>query len=330
MPSYVNVTFNHFAAIQKWATETGGEATLNMRDFTMEVRHRGRYYRMYPMFQGNVHGRLVHLPQLTPDVRGFGGWRPYQTLTHAHSSDKHLFKAFLQQCGLRSPAAWEFSGDLPKEDYVLKARTGSFGRGLFGPYHAGTPPTVTAEERAPYGDMFAEQFVHGRMLKIWYWGARPFFAHMQDYPTIAGDGRSSIRELLKHRVREAHLDWTSLDQKPLIVDCLAYQGLSLDEVLDAGQSAWIDYRYGQQYEVTWGSTPASDNQLEPLMNLTGHQTRQLGDALARLLQQTVRLPVIITVDGLLDAEGRIWWLEMNTNSLLPPEGYGAMFADLFA
>ena len=130
MPSYVNITFNHFAAVQKWANASGGEATLNMRDFTMEVKCRGRYYRMYPMFQGNIGGRLAHLSLLTPDVRGFGGWRPYQTLTHPHSTDKQLFKAFLAQSGLRSPTSWEFTGEPPRQDYVLKAHSSSFGMGL--------------------------------------------------------------------------------------------------------------------------------------------------------------------------------------------------------
>lgn len=329
MPSYLNISFNHFAAVQKWAAATGGEAVLDMRDFTMEVKYRGRYYRLYPLFQGNTQGRLVHLPQLTPDVRGFGGWRPYQTLTHPSSSDKQLFKGYLQQCGLRSPASWELRDEPPPQDYVLKARSGSFGRGLFGPYHGGAQPSATAKERAPYGELFAEQFIHGRMLKVWYWGAKPFFAHMQEYPSIKGDGRTSVQELLKQRMDAAHLKWESFDQKPVVLDCLAFQSLQLDDVLAVGRPAWIDYRYGQQYELTWGSTSQSDNQLEPLKKLSGDQTVRLGEALARLLQQTLSVPVMITVDGLLDAEGRIWWLEMNTNSLLPPEGYATMFEDLF-
>jgi hypothetical protein len=329
MAAYVTVSFNHFTAIQKWANESGAEANLDIRDFTMEVKHRGRYYRMYPMFQGRVHGRFVHLPQLTADVTGFGGWRPYQTLTHPHSSDKQLFKTYLRESGFRSPASWEFLGEPPEKDYVLKARSSSFGAGLFGPYRAGQKPSIGAEAMAPYGDFFAEQFVHGRMLKVWYWGAKPFFAHMQEYPSIIGDGCSTVHELLQRRMAEAKQDRESLEQKPVLLDCLAFQGLRLDDILANGQSAWIDYRYGQRYEAP-GGTFVSDNQLEALTALSGDQTRCAGEALARLLQQTVPVPVMITVDGLLDVDGRIWWLEMNTNSLLPPEGYAAMFSDLFA
>ena len=106
MTAYLTTSLNHFGAVQRWANETGAAATLDLRDFSMEVKHRGRYYRLYPMFRGNVHGRVVHLAQLTPEVVGFGGWRPYQTLSHPHSSDKTLFKAWLREGGLLCPQGW--------------------------------------------------------------------------------------------------------------------------------------------------------------------------------------------------------------------------------
>jgi len=327
MATYLNVTFNHFAALQKWITETGGAATLDMNDFTVEVKHRGRYYRMYPMFQAHVDGSLVHLPTLTPQVKGFGGWRPYQTLTHPHSSDKQLFKQFLAEAGLRTPQAWGAVAGPPQKDYVLKARQGSFGRGLFGPYRAGVQPTAGAQQGED-GTMFAEQFVSGQMLKVWYWGARPFFAHMQSYPVIVGDGQSSAEALVRQKAA-ASAGWDARAQLPVAVDCLAYQGVAWSEVVGAGREHWIDYRYGQQYPTTSGATAATDNQLESLRELSGSQLGEMGSALARLLQKTIPVPVVITVDGILDHSGAIWWLEMNTNSLLPPEGYAAMFADLF-
>jgi hypothetical protein len=329
LPIYLTVPFNHFAVIQKWANETGAEAIVDMRDFTMEVKHRGRCYRMYPMFRGKVQDRIVHLPNLTPDVRGFGGWRPYPTLTHPLSNDKLLFKAYLRECGLRAPQAWPFAGQPPSEDYVLKACNGSFGRGIFGPHRKGTIPSLGEQDTAPYGEMFAEQFVQGRMLKVWFWGAKPFFAHIQDYPAIVGDGRSTVREMLQRRIVGARLQWDSFEQKPIVLACIAFQGLCLEDILAEGRSAWIDYRYAQLYEGPAGGTSVSDNQLEPLTELSGDQTRRLGEALAGLLKQTLPAPVMVTVDGLLDSDGRIWWLEMNTNSLMPPEGYGVMFADLF-
>lgn len=330
MSSYLNVTFNHFNALQQWATEAGAQAILDMKDFTLEVKHRGRYYRMYPTFQANMNGRLVHLPNLSPDVRGFGGWRPYQTIMHTHSSDKQLFKAFLAESSLRTPRSLGSGATPPDVDYVLKPRRGSFGRGLFGPYHANATPSATPQELGEHGELFAEEFVHGRMLKVWFWGARAFFAHVQDYPCVVGNGRSCVEQLVRQKVEAAMMSWENFERKPIVQECLAFQGLAFGDVLEQGRRAWIEYRYGQLYPETFGGSPVSDNRLEALVEATGTQVADMGRALGALVRQTIPLPVVITVDGILDADGSIWWLEMNTNSLLPPEGYAVMFADLFA
>lgn len=329
MASYLNVTFNHFSALQNWITETGAAATLDMRDFTMEVKHRGRYYRMYPMFQGVLDGRPMHMSALSAHVRGFGGWRPYQTLTHPHSSDKALFKQYLAKVGLATPRRWDVPGSLPELDYVLKARQGSFGLSLWGPFRAGTRASLP--ETAPPGEasLFAEQFVTGRMLKVWYWGARPFFAHMQEYPVIAGDGRMAARELLQRRL-DGSANFATEGLYAVAVQSLAFQGVTLDDVLAAGAERWIDYRYSQTYPTGRGVSAASDNDLEALQQRSGSQLVDMGKALAGLLRETIPAPIVVTVDGVLDEAGKIWWLEMNTNSLLPPEGYRTMFDDLFA
>lgn len=328
MATYLNVTFNHFSALQAWLAHAGAAATVDMTDLTMEVKHRGRYFRMYPMFQANLNEGQVHVPSLSPQVSGFGGWRPYQTITHPHSTDKQLFKQFLSEAGLRTPASWSDVAVPPECDYVLKARTGSFGKQVFGPYRAQTPAVQRQSTAGEEKGLFVEQFVRGSMLKVWFWGARPFFAHMQSYPTILGDGRSTAGELLDRRF--AITLRNAAPERTFAEGCVAFQGVAPGDVPAAGQSLWFDYRYGHQYETTAGATPNSDNALEPLRQATGTQLDEMGSALARLLRATIPVPVMITVDGLLDDEKRIWWLEMNTNSLLPPEGYATMFADLFA
>lgn len=328
MTAYLNVHYNHFSALQRWVKQAGAAATLDMTDLTMEVKHRGRYFRMYPLFQAKVNGMLVHLPSLSPEVTGFGGWRPYQTITHPHSTDKQLFKQFLADAGLRTPASWPLTESAPECDYVLKASTGSFGKEVFGPYRAMTPIVLPARKRNDQANVFVERFIPGRMLKVWFWGARPFFAHVQSYPTIQGDGRSKAGDLLGRRLAATARDVSS--ERGLAEGCLAFQSIGLDDVPAAGQVLWFDYRYAQQYETVAGPTPHSDNALEILRSATGQQLEDMGVALADLLRRTIPVPVMITVDGILDDEDRIWWLEMNTNSLLPPEGYETMFADLFA
>lgn len=328
MTAYVNVVFNHFSALQRWLARDGACATLDMTDMTMEVKHRGRYLRMYPLFQANVNGTLGHLPSLSPQVTGFGGWRPYQTITHPHSTDKQLFKQFLAEMDLRTPSSAEVADGAPEWDYVLKASVGSFGKEISGPYRARTPVVRRRSDASRPRKEFAEQFVAGAMLKVWFWGARPFFAHSQGYPTIVGDGRSKAGELLDRRLAATVRDVSA--QRDFAAHCLAFQGVDLGDVPLAGEAFWFDYRYGQQYETVAGPTPTSDNALDTLTPSTGSQLETMGTALAALLHHAIPVPVMITVDGILDHDNRIWWLEMNTNSLLPPEGYETMFADLFA
>lgn len=330
MASYLNVTFNHFLAVQRWATVVGAHASLDMKDFRLEVKHRGRYYMMHPMFQGHVNGRLVHLSSLTEDVRGFGGWRPYPTITHPCSTDKLLFKRFLRDAGFRTPASWQGTGQTPPIDYLLKAQTGSFGDGLAGPYRGGIARPSDGSSDTSDAAVFAEQFVQGEILKVWFWGRRPFFAHMHPYPGIVGNGQCTAEDLLRAKVQAASMKWDSFKELPVARDCLAFQGVDLAAVVPEGQSLWIDYRYGHRYPTSFGGTPKTDDQLEDLRRRTGNQLAEMGAALAELLRQTMPAPVVISVDGMLDDNENIWWLEMNTNSLMPPEGYTAMFEDLFA
>src|SRR5881227_3342190 len=105
MRTYINVTFNHFRALQAWALERKAEIVLDVRNFQMEVKHRGRYFVLYPMFQGRVEGKLVHTTELTDHAFGFGGWRPYRPVRHTHSTEKRLFKRYLMECGLPTPRA---------------------------------------------------------------------------------------------------------------------------------------------------------------------------------------------------------------------------------
>jgi D-alanine-D-alanine ligase-like ATP-grasp enzyme len=39
--------------------------------------------------------------------------------------------------------------------------------------------------------------------------------------------------------------------------------------------------------------------------------------------------VLYTLDGVLDAAGRIWWLEVNSNPIFAPTGYPLMLETLF-
>lgn len=330
---YLNAIFNHFRALQAWAAAREAHLTLDLKTFELEVKYRGRYYPMVPTFQGRVDGREVHSVTMPENLVGFGGWRPYRMVVHPLSTEKRKFKEHLDRVGLATPPSLmdpDPMASIPF-DFLLKANAGSFGRQILGPFRAGlSVESVARQANRPGDEAFVEAFIPGTILKIWFWGAKPFFAHSHGYPTIRGDGESAVDDLLRRKLRACGLDWDGCDERDVVAGCLRFQGVDRSAVLPRGTEAWIDYRYAQRYEPSKGRQPSTDNALAALTSRTGSQVPEMGRAVAQVLKDAFPAPILITVDGVLDRDDRIRWLEMNVNSLMPPEGYAVMFDDLFA
>lgn len=327
--SYINLSFNHFRAIQRWAAATGARATLDATTFQLEVRHRNRYFHLLPQFSASIDGRLCYVPTLVDDVRGFAGWRPYPPYSLELATDKLLFKKSFAEAGLRAPAMWPDAAHA-EGDFVLKRSQGSFGVQLVGPFRFGRRFSADAAGAAQgEGTLFAEQFVAGSILKVWFWGQRPFFAHVEPYLEIVGDGERPIDELARARMDIAESEWPHSPDRAIAAASIDYQGARLEDVPAAGSRRWVDFRYGRAQRAT-PPTSRSDNALSSLGDVTTGQIADAGHHAAGVLREVLPAPVAFTLDGVVDAHGDVWWLEMNSNPAFPPEGYAEMFADLFA
>jgi hypothetical protein len=326
--TYIVGPMNHFAALQRLAGRTGAQISLDVSTFVVEVKLRNRYYRFQPQFLIKRDGRFAQTPTLTDDAVGFSGWRPYAPFAFPLATDKLAFKRHFEAREQQVPATWLHPRDADR-DFVVKRSIGSYGMAMSGPFRV--------EERSAFdigaaaiggGEVFAEAFVEGTIVKVWYWGQRAFFAHRQVYPTIEGDGTSRVSELARARMQIADADWIDSAAAKVAHACLRYQGLAPDDVLRWGRTAWIDYRYGRSYAQA-GPTRSSDNELASFGEDARAQIDSAGVVAAQALMQTVPVPVAYALDAMLDAEGKLWWLEMNSNPTVPPEGYAEMFADLF-
>ena len=329
--SYIAVTMNHVRAVKAWAEAHGGQATLDLLTFELEVKARNRYFKLHPQFLANVRGRLAHVPRLSGDVVGFIGWLPYQPMRWPALGDKLAFKHLLMQAGQRTPATWSTPGEV-QADYIVKQSAGSFGVDMIGPFRRGELPSperaASLGRRDGRGSVFVEQFVCGRNVKAWFWGARPFHVQLHDYPLVSGDGHRTIRQLAAERLDRSGQDLATYNELPFVTDALAYQQSRFDDVLPLGEQRWLDFRYGRRFAPE-AKTEQDDNALPGLSHPERSQVDSAGATMATELAKTLGPPVLYTLDGVLDAAGRIWWLEVNSNPIFAPTGYPLMLETLF-
>lgn len=326
--AYLLVTLNHFKVVQTWANQIGAEVTLDVRTFELEIKAQHRFYTLFPQFFSVHAGQFGHSKALTEHSDGFIGWLPYRPLSWELATEKISFKKFLTARGESTPQSWVNEESAPV-DFLLKRSRGSFGYDLSGPFRAGDrglPPPL--KNRANTSLVFAEQFIAGQNLKVWFWGGEAFHAHLHSYPSVQGDGSSSLADLIERRLAP----WQrTLDDSPdmlAIRAALAFQDLALEQVLVQGQTAWLDYRYGRRYARD-PITAREDNALPRLSPEMREQILRIGQKLAQELDASFKAPVLFSLDGVVDEQRRIWWLEMNSNPVMPPTGYPLVFRSLF-
>ena len=326
--SYIQGLINHFAALQRLAAQTGARIQLDTSNFVLEAKLRNRYFSFYPQFMAFKDGQLSHVPVLTDETMGFAGWRPYPPFSFPLATDKLLFKRHFEEADQRVPATWLDPRDADR-DFIVKRSIGSFGMQISGPFRVAEREMFELGAAAQgSGEVFAEQFIEGTILKVWYWGQRAFYAHTQDYPRVAGDGRSSLSEQARLRMQVKPETWVDSPAAAVAHACFRYQQLNPDEPLAPGRAAWFDYRYGRTYDQDKLSR-FHDSILAKLPGAVRTQIDAAGIVAAKALSAEMPAPVAFALDAMLDNNGALWWLEMNSNPLVPPEGYAEMFADLF-
>lgn len=322
----ISLVLDHFRAVAQWATQNQADAQLDMQTFQLTIQWNGHGYRFHPIFPAKSGNQFVHSSVLTENAVGFGGWLPYRPYRSRWSTDKLLFKQDAARAGLRVPRQWPL-GTQPDADYILKRSQGSFGYEIAGPFHGDRPLHLEGNSnQSGSGVLFGEQFVEGRMAKIWFWGAQPFFVHLQDYPLIEGDGTQTAIVLAQKKI-DLDVGAAALVNMEIVRSSLTYQGILPDDVLEEGRRAWFDFRYGRTFADRRRSQDG--NSLAQLLGPCGDQLAEMGDFVVGILKEAAQVPLMCSVDAVLDDSNRLWWLEINTNSTLPHHGYAVILTDLF-
>lgn len=318
--------FDHFRAVRAWAAQHDAKVEMDVRTMQLEIRCANVYFNFFPIFAAIVNDKLVHIEDLAQSAISFGGWRPYKPYATRLSTEKLLFKQHLAQAGVRTPQMWPL-GEQPTQGYIRKKSRGSFGYDIQGPFLA-TVPAPPAEPGSHSAGTFHEQFVVGKIVKVWYWGHTPFHAETQDYGTISGDGLSTIAALADAKMNQ-DAGANILADKAILASCVAYQGFSFTDVLPAGRDIWIDFRYGRSFLKRGAPSPKTRTGLPELKAMCGDQIAQMGTLMRAALQEVAPVPLAYSVDAVLDDQGQLWWLELNSHPMFPHAGYDVMLCDIF-
>lgn len=319
LPMYQGSILSHLKHIERLLVERGATASILMPGAVLRVTWKNRIYEFQPQFHSrSAAGGMLMGSSLSMEVTGFAGWLPYFNKRWEEATRKLAFKRFAVEHGVATPSYRVEPGYY--ENMLVKRETSSFGEGIRGPFRV-----VSAElpETLLVPGEYYEQFIAGRIIKIIYWNARPVSVELYDMASVIGDGQSSVADLVNAKAKLA----TRTVPFGLIEQMVKYQGKNMDSVLQPGERLCVDCRYGSpMFDVVHRNT----NVLTELDQTLIEQIESAGQKLALSIPEAFRENTVFSVDGIVDARGKIWFVEMNSNPQLHPDIYPAMFESLFA
>jgi len=311
---------NHFRALQPVLARLRADAFVDPCTFVLRLRVAGVTRVLYPQFMAFSNGARRYIAELNGDAARFAGWYPYLDRRWPLASQKLLFKEFAVRNSLRSP---EFSTDPQSQmgDVLVKRSVSSFAADIRGPFRSSAEWTLDVAA----GEYF-ERFVRGKIAKVWYWNDQPVCLELWRLPFITGNGRATIREQLRRRLRGPL--WKAQNALEPYEPFLKHEGVALDTVLEDGREQAVDFRYGSRFvNQEFASEIDLINSMPPELD---RQLREIGEKLWSGIPDSVRSDTLFTVDAVVDEGSSIWVLEMNSNPFIHPYLYPVMIDSMFA
>lgn len=317
LPSKNSLLHHHMwlrAAIQ----EAGAEALLSFDTYEAVIRRGAAYWMMYPKFLAELKGARQYVHTLSPEVFMFAGWLPYRQKNWPAAADKLVFKETARKLDLLVPAH-AVAPSPALAEFIVKRPKSSFGAEIRGPYRQSQqpPPELGGEE-------FFEQFIAGRLLKVWFWNHAPLCIEMDRLPAVVGNGVSTIREMVLNRAQRLRR-YPQAEREQLLESVqavLRFHGTDLDAVLPKDKKQVVEFRYGSDLML------ASDRTLIDVAKGTMPdlvaRLNAIGMRLQHAIPSGIRHNTLYTVDAILDDDANVWLLEMNSSPSVHPLAYPAI------
>lgn len=307
----------HALAVSSWMQAQNAVGGQDPRSVVMEITRGEQTVRLLPQFDAETENGMVFVNQLSPGVTGFVGWYPYPPKGWPIAQNKITFKEFARRSGLRTPA-WSRNIEDVKGAVLVKREVSSLGAGQRGPFMMAKPPAPRVDLRLADNE-FCEQFIVGQLLKAWYWCDELAVVEVVNMPSVQGDGQSTVRQLMQALTGRMDLEPSEA--------LLSIQGVSVDDVLRLGRSVIVDYQF---LALSNPSLYADYNCRERIRGTPFEaQLQQAGRLCWAEVPETSRgVGAAMTLDGVIDAQGKVWFLEVNCNPRLHPAFYAPMLSSL--
>ncbi|MEM5421267.1 hypothetical protein [Paraburkholderia ferrariae] len=303
--------------IRRWMLQHQAKMSLDFATFMLTLESGGRSVTLHPRFAGEHAGRTAYFDYFSGES-SFVGWLPYRLRRWELATDKIEFKRIASARGLRVPAGWRGGSPLA-DNYIVKPARGSFGLGMRGPFG----PLYPYDNPNPLGQPeFFEQFIVGSSAKAWFWNSTLVALEVLTPPKLYGDGVRTLRQLAEDKRGNFDL---KLALEPS-ADIFRWQGLTADSVAEKGREVLLDFRYATPYDRV---TLKNRDVLSQVSQSVRRQFEVAGRILHNEIDAEVRDNTAFTVDAVIDAEDRVWFLEMNSHPMIHPAVYGPMLESLF-
>ncbi|WP_395058842.1 YheC/YheD family protein [Polaromonas sp.] len=231
------------------------------------------------------------------------------------ASDKLAFKRQASAMGLRVPAGWKGAEPLA-ENFLVKKCSGSFGLNIEGPFDARAWDYVQAMAQGSY----CEQFVTGRSAKAWCWNREVVALELVESPYLVGDGVRSLEALAARRGNVGQA--LPLDKAAAM---LAWQGLTSASIPEVGQKVLLDFKYATPFDApVFENRNVWSTQEEAIR----HQFAKAASLLGKCMPAQLHGRQMFTLDAVVDEQGRVWFLEMNSHPMIHPDVYSSMLETL--
>ncbi len=175
-------------------------------------------------------------------------------------------------------------------------------------------PFPASEALAPDSEAgeYLEQFVEGRIIKLWFWDQHPVAPEQLEMPAVVGGGRRTLAELV-----EAYGRGMRPRPRPeQAVEMIRASGHSMDDVLAEGARQLIDSRYGSRF-IKRRETKEFGFGAE-LETAWSGEAQRIGEAVSGKMTEQAGPGLAYTVDAILDSDQRLWVLEVNSNPFIHP------------